>query len=155
MEPKLVRIEFVPAHPKLMRLPSVSRSLHHSILPRACQQMYRHPRIYISCPPMKFPEGKPNLSLHSRTHEHPIPHIDPTTVNKRPITGSYIYRKLFNKPVKSHPRPTQAHRLSRTKETNRKKSPKVNYYCEILPPQFREPQSPTCQKTVKPMNFLF
>ena len=132
MESKLVSIEFIPDHPKLMRLPSVSRSLHHAILPRACQKMYENPRIYIFSHPVKIVYGRPNLSERRKTPRSPKPLNIGLPASKRPIGGSYIYQKLFNKPISPPKYVPPLKGLKKSSPQRQKRN--VSYYCEVLPP---------------------
>ena len=97
MDPKILPLNLIPDHPKFLRLPSLSRSLIHSILPKACQAMHAKPLIFSVSPACVAPPGPPNLSISMRRRHKPNSTPIPKPYNTRPFSPSYTYKKMFNK----------------------------------------------------------
>lgn len=104
MESKVVSLDVIPGHPKFLRLPSVSRSLIHSILPKACHEMHLKPKVFsitnkplmIDGAPVLTPRKDRTKKRKKRENESFLGRAE----NVRPCSNSYIYRKIFeNKAV--------------------------------------------------------
>lgn len=97
-------LDVIPGHPKFLRLPSVSRSLIHSILPKACHEMHLKPKVFsitnkplmIDGAPVLTPRKDRTKKRKKRENESFLGRAE----NVRPCSNSYIYRKIFeNKAV--------------------------------------------------------
>lgn len=153
MEPKLVSIEILPEHPKLMRLPSLSRSLRHSILPRAHQEAHNHPVIYTIRPRVGTPAGPPNFVSKARKRKSRSPSVAEKAVNLRPSTPSYLYKKFFGKHKENvEYRPLISSYQSARNASSPKALKPISYYCEIQPPKMHvktlRPKSRKLNKTM-------
>ena len=131
METKIVPLNPVPDHPKYLRLPSLSRSLVHNILPKDCHAMYTNPVIFSISVKPQSPEGPPKLSTRSRKPTKPMNGLARKPLMVRPNSPSYIYKKMFmpkEDPIPIRNKYYKSHRASRKSIES-----KINYFCEIMP----------------------
>lgn len=132
MESKLIAVEITKDHPKLMRLPSVSRSLYFSILPKSCYDMYKKPMILkLQQNPVKILQP-PYLSSYRSNRTKRVKSYEPRPMVK-PCPNSYVYNKMFKPKPPAEPPKTPQRPKSRPKTTP--VNPLVTFYCEINPPK--------------------
>lgn len=132
MESKLIAVEITKDHPKLMRLPSVSRSLYFSILPKSCYDMYEKPVILkLQQNPVKIFQP-PVLSSYRSTRTKRVKSYEPRPMVK-PSANSYVYNKMFNPKAPAEPPKLPQRPKSRPQTTP--VNPLVAFYCEINPPK--------------------
>ncbi|CAG9313533.1 unnamed protein product [Blepharisma stoltei] len=119
-----------------MRLPSLSRSLRHSILPKAYQEAQNHPVIYSIRPQILIPAGTPKFTKRpSKKKKSPI-FVPEKPLNIRPSTPDYFYNKVFPKPkeyLNYKPLISTSHNSRHS--LSPKKVHEPAYYCEIQPPK--------------------
>ena len=129
MESKVVSLEVIPGHPKFLRLPSLSRSLIHSILPKTCKEMYLRPSIFsITTKPLPI-NGPPELSNQKRSNKK-IRFISVSRPeNIRPSTSSYTYKKVYQS--KSPPKRIIKNYFTPKKLASPKQATTKLYYCEV------------------------
>lgn len=134
MESKVVSLDTIPGHPKFLRLPSVSRSLIHSILPKACQEMHLHPKVFSIIKKPITVCGAPLLTprKHQRKKNSNESFIKKPE-NIRPCTSSYAYRKIFE--LKPQPVPILKQYYSPRFLKSEKKASFKTFYCEISSPK--------------------
>ena len=133
MESKLVTVEVMNNHPKLMRLPSVSRSLHFSILPKSCYEMYANPAILTLKPNKTKTSNPPSLSNYRTSRKKKVYSYEPRP-KTRPSPNSYVYNKMFNpKPGISDFRVPIKKSRSRPNTTPTQRN--ITFYCEVNPPK--------------------
>lgn len=133
MEPKVVSLELIPGHPKYLRLPSLSRSLIHSILPRSCQAMHQQPTIFSISPRSDLAKGAPSFTLPKQCKKKSTHTAISRPTNIRPNTSSYTYKKVYQ----SKPMPARILRHYYTPKTSpvcKKEQQQKMYYCEITLP---------------------
>lgn len=129
MDSKILPLNVIPDHPRFLRLPSLSRSLVHSILPKACQAMHNKPLIFSVSPCSISLPGPPKLSERTRKKHKSISNPIQKSYNTRPFSPSYTYKKMFiQKP--STPLPKFKHARLKKYSENKEKTSK-SYYCEI------------------------
>ena len=95
MESKLVTVEIMNNHPKLMRLPSVSRSLYFSIMPKSCYEMYERPVILTLNPKPNIKVSVPVLSNYRKERKKRTTSYEARPFIK-PCPNSYVYSKMFD-----------------------------------------------------------
>ena len=95
MDSKILPLNVIPDHPRFLRLPSLSRSLVHSILPKACQAMHNKPLIFSVSPCSISLPGPPKLSERTRKKHKSINTPIQKSYNARPFSPSYTYKKMF------------------------------------------------------------
>lgn len=134
MESKVVSLDIIPGHPKFLRLPSLSRSLIHSILPKACQEMHLHPKVFSIVKKPLTVTGAPVLTPRKKQRKKIInENFLKKPENIRPCTSSYTYRKVFE--IKPRPVPVlRPYYSPRFLKSERKNSLKT-FYCEISTPK--------------------
>lgn len=126
-------VEMMNNHPKLMRLPSVSRSLYFSIMPQSCYQMYEKPVILAINPKSVQKSAAPVFSASHKTHKKRSVSYEARPM-VRPSANSYIYNKMFKpKPVPFSTQPKRPNTRSRPQTSPNPKT--VTFYCEINPPR--------------------
>ena len=129
MESKILPLNSIPDHPKFLRLPSLSRSLVHSILPKACIAMHTKPLIFSVSPCNSVRLGAPNFTKRMKKIQKITAASIPKPYNIRPNSPSYTYKKMFcTKP--STPMPKFKYTKLR-KNSESEQSYTKSYYCEI------------------------
>jgi hypothetical protein len=129
MDCKILPLLTIPDHPKYLRLPSLSRSLVHSILPRACQAMQSKPLVFsVSTNPLLV-SGPPNFTTRVRKLPKPAQILISKPKNAQPNSPSYTYKKMFvSKPLTPLPK----HKYYKSKKSlSLKPNYTKTYYCEI------------------------
>lgn len=140
MEPKIVPLNPVPDHPKYLRLPSLSRSLVHSILPKACQAMHTKPIIFSVSLKSSSPEGAPNLSTRVRKPAKALLPPKERPFYIRPNSPSYIYKKMFLS--KEQQLPQKPRKYKSNKASKKSFETRTSYYCEIIATDKRSSVTP-------------
>ena len=136
MESKVVSLEVIPDHPKYVRLPSLSRSLIHSILPKACQEMHLHPSIFaINTKPSQM-LGPPILATSKEKKRQQHSPVISRPDNIRPIKTSYTYSKLYQS--KPDPQIIHKHYYTPKHAKTAKKITQKLFYCEVNPVRYRK-----------------
>ncbi|OMJ79603.1 hypothetical protein SteCoe_20333 [Stentor coeruleus] len=136
MDSKVVNLELIPGHPKFIRLPSLSRSLVHSIMPKACHEMHIRPSVFtISTKPI-IPEGPPVLSTPKNHKKKSYFSTIERPLNIRPSTTSYTYKKVYQTKIESQ-RLKRQYYSPKNIHVEKKVSPKM-YYCEVVLPEPRK-----------------
>jgi hypothetical protein len=153
MESKVVGLEVIPGHPKYIRLPSLSRSLIHSILPRTCREMHTRPSVFSVTSKNPPVEGPPALSESRVLRKKFFSCTLKTPSNIRPCTSSYTYKKMYQ--TKSSPEPIiKKYYTPKTITTEKESSSKV-YYCEVVTPKNFLKVKKRYFKEVKKTNITF
>ena len=132
MESKLIAVEITKEHPKLMRLPSVSRSLYFSIMPKSCYDMYEKPIILKLQKSSAKPSYPPVFSTYRSKRTRSVKTYEARPMVK-PSANSYVYNKMFHPKPSSEPPKLPKHPRSRPHTTP--VNPLVTFYCEINPPK--------------------
>ena len=147
MEPKIVPLNPVPDHPKYLRLPSLSRSLVHSILPKACQAMHTKPIIFSISLKSSSPEGPTKFSTRVRMPSKALVRPKEKPVHIRPNSPSYIYKKMFLNKEENH---SVKHKYYKSNKASRQSfESKTNYFCEIGTINLRESLTPYPEKPLR------
>ena len=133
MESKVVSLEVIPGHPKFLRLPSLSRSLIHSILPKSCQQMHMRPTIFSISPRSDQAVGPPQLTSPKQCKKRLFLNKISRPDNIRPNTSSYSYKKVYQSKPPTQPLLRQ-YFTRRNSPTQRQELTK-HYYCEVTLPK--------------------
>ena len=129
MQAKYLPLNTIPDHPKYVRLPSLSRSLVHSILPKVCQAMHNKPVILTVPSCISTPSGPPKFTNRFRKKFKGVTFKISKPENIRPNSPSYTYKKMFS-PKPSTPMPKHKYYKSR-KSSYEKPEFFMTYYCEI------------------------
>lgn len=132
MESKLIAVEITKEHPKLMRLPSVSRSLYFSIMPKSCYDMYEKPVILKLQKASAKTSNPPVFSTYRSKRTRSVKTYEARPMVK-PCANSYVYNKMFNPKPPSEPPKLPKRATSRPNTTP--VNPLVTFYCEINPPK--------------------
>jgi hypothetical protein len=137
MESKVVSLDVIPGHPNFLRLPSLSRSLIHSIPPKACQEMHHRPKIFsISKKPSGL-TGPPVLTPRkTRRKKWKTESFLQQAENARPCSSSYVYRKVFE--TKPLPSPVVKQYYSPKHVRGEKRTVDKTFYCEIEMPKGKD-----------------
>jgi hypothetical protein len=147
MESKLVTVEVMVNHPKLMRLPSVSRSLYFSIMPQSCYEMYAKPAILTLKPKSVINATPPVFSSYRSQRKKRKVSYEPRPITK-PCPNSYVYNKMFNpKPQISGPK--MPHKPPRPRPNTTQNQRSITFYCEVNPPK----SAPKRSELPKNLNF--
>ncbi|OMJ90669.1 hypothetical protein SteCoe_6950 [Stentor coeruleus] len=134
MESKLITVEVIPEHPKLLRLPSVSRSLYFSILPKSCYEMYDKPVILTMNPRQQKIAYPPQISeSRKKDKRRPASSSCTTRPNIKPCPNSYVYNKMFFPKQEIIPKPPPKRTKSRPQTTQNQRN--LTFYCEVNPPR--------------------
>lgn len=136
MESKVVSLDTIPGHPKFLRLPSLSRSLIHSILPKDYHEMHLKPKVFSITNKPAIITGAPLLSPRKEKRKKvKNESFLSKAENIRPCTSSYTYRKIFeNKRIKEQEvKQYYSPKMEKIQKTICLKT----FYCEIQPKKAR------------------
>ena len=153
MESKVVSLEVIPGHPKFIRLPSLSRSLIHSILPKACQEMHAHPSIFAIVNKPTHLSGPPPLSTSKKITKKLFSNTISAPTNIRPCTSSYSYKKMYQ--TQSPPKRIVKHYFTPKGNKLEKITLSKMYYCEVASPRIKKKEEKNDRKLLNTTNIVF